>query len=77
MLRLKSLGDALIEADEARLTPSAESVFAAALYLIVEAGRPVGREELTRLLWPGVSEARAQHGLRQALYRLKTLGATI
>jgi DNA-binding SARP family transcriptional activator len=77
MLRLKSLGDALIEAGDVRLTPSAESVFATALYLIIEAGRPVGRDELTRLLWPGVSEAQAQHGLRQALYRLKSLGATI
>lgn len=77
MLRLKSLGQTLIEAGEARLTPAAETVFATALYLIIEAGRPVGRDELTRLLWPDVSEARAQHGLRQALYRLKTLGATI
>ena len=77
MLRLKSLGQTIIEADDARLTPAAETVFAVALYLIVEAGRPIGRDELTRLLWPDVSEARAQHGLRQALYRLKTLGATI
>ncbi|MBK5188229.1 MAG: AAA family ATPase, partial [Gemmatimonadaceae bacterium] len=77
MLRLKSLGQTLIEADDARLTPAAETVFATALYLIIEAGHPVGRDELTRLLWPGVSEARAQHGLRQALYRLKTLGAAI
>jgi len=77
MLRLKSLGQTLIEADDARLTPAAETVFATALYLIIEAGRPVGRDELTRLLWPSVSEARAQHGLRQALYRLKTLGAMI
>ena len=77
MLRLKSLGQTLIEADDARLTPAAESVFATALYLIMEAGRRVERDELTRMLWPGVSEARAQHGLRQVLYRLKTLGATI
>src|SRR6478672_2196828 len=77
MLRLKSLGQTLIEADDARLTPAAETVFATALYLIIETGRPVGRDELTQLLWPGVSEAQAQHGLRQALYRLKSLGATI
>ena len=77
MLRLKSLGQTLIEADDARLTPAAETVFATALYLILEAGRRVEREELTRMLWPGVSEAQAQHGLRQALYRLKALGATI
>jgi DNA-binding SARP family transcriptional activator len=77
MLRLKSLGQTLIEADDARLTPAAEAVFATALYLILEAGRRVEREELTRMLWPGVSEAQAQHGLRQVLYRLKALGATI
>ena len=77
MLRLKSLGQTLIEADDARLTPAAEAVFATALYLILEAGRRVEREELTRMLWPGVSEAQAQHGLRQVLYRLKSLGATI
>jgi len=77
MLRLKSLGQTLIEADDARVTPSAETVFATTLYLIVEAGRPIGRDELTRLIWPGVSESRAQHGLRQVLYKLKTLGATI
>jgi DNA-binding SARP family transcriptional activator/tetratricopeptide (TPR) repeat protein len=77
MLRLKSLGQTLIEADDARLTPAAETVFATALYLILEAGRRVERDELTRMLWPGVSEAQAQHGLRQVLYRLKSLGATI
>lgn len=42
MLRLKSLGQTLIEADDARLTPAAETVFATALYLIIETGRPVG-----------------------------------
>jgi DNA-binding SARP family transcriptional activator len=77
MLRLKSLGQTVIEVDDARLTPAAETVFATALYLIIETGRPVGRDELTGLLWPGVSEAQAQHGLRQALYKLKSLGATI
>src|SRR3954462_4231808 len=77
MLRLKSLGQTVIEVDEARLTPAAETVFATALYLIIETGRPVGRDELSRLFWPGVSEAQAQHGLRQVLYKLKSLGATI
>jgi DNA-binding SARP family transcriptional activator len=77
MLRLRSLGQTLIEIDDARLTPAAETVFATALYLIIETGRPIGRDELTRLFWPGVSESQAQHGLRQVLYKLKTLGATI
>ena len=77
MLRLKSLGQTFIEIDDARLTPAAEVVFASALYLIIETGRPIGRDELTRLFWPGVSESQAQHGLRQVLYKLKTLGAAI
>ncbi|MGH7622908.1 MAG: AAA family ATPase, partial [Gemmatimonadaceae bacterium] len=77
MLRLKSLGQTLIEVDDARLTPAAETLFATALYLIMEAGKPVGRDELARLIWPNVSETRAQHGLRQVLYKLKSFGAEI
>lgn len=77
MLRLRSLGQAIIEANESIVTPSAEAIFATSLYLIMEAGRPVGREELTRLVWPSVSEGQAQHGLRQVLYKLKSYGATI
>ena len=43
-------------------------------YLVVE-GRPVPREELGRLLWPGASEQKARHSVRQALWLLrKTLG---
>ncbi|MEP7087581.1 MAG: hypothetical protein ABI884_09615, partial [Gemmatimonadota bacterium] len=48
-----------------------------ALFLIMEAGREVGRDELGRLLWPNVSEVQAQHGLRQALYKLRSHGAKI
>ena len=77
MLRLKSLGQSVIEAGEARVMPAAETVFATALYLVMEAGRPVGRDELTRLLWPDVSDSQAQHGLRQAVYRLRSYGAKI
>jgi DNA-binding SARP family transcriptional activator len=77
MLRLKSLGQTLIEVDGARLTPVAETLFAIALYLVMEAGKPVGRDELARLIWPNVSETRAQHGLRQVLYKLKSIGAEI
>jgi DNA-binding SARP family transcriptional activator/tetratricopeptide (TPR) repeat protein len=77
MLRLKSLGQTLIEVDGAPLTPAAETLFATALYLVMEAGKPVGRDELARLIWPDVSATRAQHGLRQVLYKLKSIGAEI
>ncbi|MBA3833870.1 MAG: AAA family ATPase [Chthoniobacterales bacterium] len=43
----------------------------------MEAGREVGRDELGRLLWPNVSDVQAQHGLRQALYKLRSYGAKI
>ncbi len=77
MLRLKSLGECAIEAGDTNVPPAAETIFALALYLILEAGRAVGRDELGPLLWPHVSEAQAQHGLRQALYRLRSFGVEI
>jgi DNA-binding SARP family transcriptional activator/tetratricopeptide (TPR) repeat protein len=77
MLRLKSLGETLIEVDDARLTPVAETIFATALYLVVEGGHPVGRDELARLVWPDVPDRRAQHNLRQVVYKLRAMGASI
>ncbi|MEO8881276.1 MAG: AAA family ATPase [Gemmatimonadaceae bacterium] len=77
MLRLRSLGQCLIEAGDTNVLPAAETIFAVALYLIMESGRAVRRDELGRLLWPDVSESQAQHGLRQALYRLRSFGAKI
>jgi DNA-binding SARP family transcriptional activator len=74
MIRLRSLGQCLIEIGNARLAPDSEMLFATALYLVVEHGRPVRRSELMELLWPAAEEARAHHSLRQALYKLKSLG---
>ncbi|HEX6964740.1 MAG TPA: AAA family ATPase [Gemmatimonadaceae bacterium] len=74
MIHLLTLGQCAIQVGRSRLAPDAERLFAAALYLVVEHGRPIGRGELTALLWPDAEEARAQHSLRQALYKLKSLG---
>ncbi|HEU4643477.1 MAG TPA: AAA family ATPase [Gemmatimonadaceae bacterium] len=73
MMRLRLLGQSTIEIGSSVLTPAAETLFAAALYLAFEL-RPVRRRDLARLLWPEAHEHRAQHCLRQALYRLKTMG---
>ncbi|HEX5437302.1 MAG TPA: AAA family ATPase [Gemmatimonadaceae bacterium] len=74
MIRLRSVGQCAIEVGKSRIGPDAERLFAFALYLAVESGRPVGRKELIELFWPAVEETRGQHSLRQVLYRLKTLG---
>ena len=74
MIRLHSLGQCVIQVGRSRIAPDAEVLFATALYLVVEHGRPVNRSELVELLWPEAEEARAQHSLRQALYKLKSLG---
>ncbi|MEO6209421.1 MAG: AAA family ATPase, partial [Gemmatimonadaceae bacterium] len=67
----------MIEAGDVNLLPAAETLFALALYLIMEAGRAVGREELARVLWPGVPSGKAQHGLRQAIYKLRSFDIEI
>jgi DNA-binding SARP family transcriptional activator len=77
MVRLRSLGQCVIEIGETRLTPAAERMFAITLYLVLEGGRPIGRRELMELIWPRASEARAHHCLRQALYRLSAMGAVL
>jgi DNA-binding SARP family transcriptional activator len=77
MVRLRSLGQCVIEIGGTRLTPAAERMFAMTLYLVLEGGRPVGRRELMELIWPRASEARAYHCLRQALYRLSAMGAVL
>ena len=46
-------------------------------FLVVEA-RPVSREELGRLLWPGSPPSRARHSVRQAVWLVrKTLGEAV
>lgn len=77
MIRLHSLGQALIEVGDVRLTPSAETLFAAALYLVLEGGRPVARRELADVLWAGVTDRKANQCLRQTLYRLNSMGAAL
>jgi DNA-binding SARP family transcriptional activator len=77
MIFLRALGTAEIDTGTVVLTPSQEIVFAAALYLIVERGKPVSRNRLASLLWPTVAEAARGHRLRQAIHQLKKLGFAI
>lgn len=74
MVRLRAVGECLIEVGEGRVGPDAEMAFALLLVLTLGRGRPLGRQWLVDLLWPATSERRARHNLRQTLYKLRQLG---
>jgi DNA-binding SARP family transcriptional activator len=76
-VRLRVLGESIIELEGASLQPSATHLFALALYLGIERGKHVSRAALTSLLFPDNDSAAAAHNLRQLLYRLRRLGAPI
>ncbi len=77
MIRLYGIGQCSIDVGDTRLTPSAETLFAAALYMVLEAGRPIERREIVEVLWPGAADRKANQCLRQTLYKLNTMGAAL
>ena len=77
MTMLRALGSAEIETGVTTLTPSQGILFAAALYLILERGRPVSRARLASILWPLVAEEGRAHRLRQTILRLKKVGFVV
>lgn len=77
MIFLRALGTAEIDTGTVTLTPSQEIVFAAALYLILERGKPVSRNRIASLLWPRVAQSARAHRLRQTIHQLKKLGIAI
>jgi len=77
MTVLRALGSAEIETGVTTLTPSQGILFAAALYLILERGRPVSRARLASILWPLVAEEDRAHRLRQTILRLKKVGLVV
>jgi DNA-binding SARP family transcriptional activator/tetratricopeptide (TPR) repeat protein len=76
-ITLRALGDASITTARTSIQPSAEIVFAAALYLVLERKHPVSRRALQGLLWPEATDRIAAHRLRQTLLKLRQLGFTI
>ena len=71
MIHVRTLGEAVVETGEVRLTPAARVRFGLMLYCAVERGRRLPRRTVTELLWPGVPERTARHCLRHAIYRLR------
>jgi len=77
MIHLVGLGHAVITVGVTRLTQASQTLFASALLFVSEAGRPIERNRIIELLWPRTSAQRANHRLRQTLYRLNALGAAL
>jgi tetratricopeptide (TPR) repeat protein len=77
VIRLWTLSDARIETPRASIGPSAEIVFATALYLVLERANPIARRTLAELLWPQATTASAAHRLRQTLLKLRRLGLSV
>src|SRR5215213_2534493 len=72
---LDLLGTSRIRFGEKQLEPSSPQMFAGALYLCVESGREVAREELQQILFSSNTLRSARsHNLRQLLYRLTSAG---
>lgn len=77
-VKLRILGECVIEVGERRIGPEAPQLFALLLYLGMASGRAVHKTELFELLFPGARDGgRASHNLRQLLYRLRGMGVDI
>lgn len=77
-VKLRILGECVIEVGERRIGPEAPQLFALLLYLGMANGRAVHKTELFELLFPGARDGgRASHNLRQLLYRLRGMGVEI
>lgn len=76
-VRLRIIGECVIEVGDRHLTPESTHLFALLLYLCVERGRAVSRVELCDMLFPRAGRARALHNLRQLLYRLRSMGVPV
>jgi DNA-binding SARP family transcriptional activator len=76
-IRLRILGESVIEVGETAVEPSATHVFALLLYLAIERGKLIARTQLTSMLFPAASGANGAHNLRQLLYRLRRMGVPL
>jgi len=75
-IRLRIVGESVIEVGGKRITPTSPQLFAVLLYLGMEHDREVLRLELIELLYPQAAGDSA-HRLRQLLYKLRGMGAPL
>ncbi len=77
LIRLQTLGAAVIQCGESRVGPSAGVLFALLLRLTHAAGMQLSRDALLDTLWPEQPEGRRRGSLRQALYKLRGTGVRV
>ena len=77
MVKLRTLGECVIEVGDTRIAPDSKVLFALLLYLGLERGRRFTRSALMEMFWPDSPPAKAAHSLRQTIYQLRKLGAPI
>lgn len=77
MVELHALGTAEIRTGVTTLRPSQDIVFAAALFLVVNRGKPIARDRFAEILWPDADLSPRRHRLRQTLLQLKRLGFAV
>lgn len=77
-IRLRIVGESVIEVGGKRITPTSPQLFRLVLYLGVEHDREIARAELIELLYPASDPAGdSAHRLRQSLYKLRGMGAPL
>jgi DNA-binding SARP family transcriptional activator/tetratricopeptide (TPR) repeat protein len=77
MVRIRTLGECVIEVGENRIGPDSKVVFAILLYLGLQSGKAIPRTKLIEMLWPDSSPEKAAHSLRQTIYQCRKLGAAL
>ena len=78
IVRLRIIGECVLQVGDRCIEPDAPRLFALLLYLCHAEGRAIHKTELFELLFPEVTvNKQASHNLRQLLYRLRGMGAPV
>jgi DNA-binding SARP family transcriptional activator/tetratricopeptide (TPR) repeat protein len=77
MIRVRTLGECVIEIDDVRIQPKSQQLFATLLFLVLQAGKRITRQRLASVLWPDLDERRSLNTLRQVVYSLRRLGVQL
>src|SRR4051812_30020310 len=74
MVIVHTLGEAVIDAGDLRITPASARKFALLLYLSSEPGRRISRLALQELIFPDQVDKNARHSLRELAYQFRQHG---
>src|SRR5690349_18099190 len=77
MIKLKAIAECSVQLEKGRLDGGSGLLFGLLAYFIAERGHPVARSTLAEYFWWNRDKREAGHCLRQAVYKLRRLGAPI